>query len=373
MVDGFHYLMGGVYCTPCGFASIKGFEDFVRPRFSDLPFDCDPVVERIDSLVCELEKSAGEVDDEGALNLLVAADLRRIQGALRAHSINDPNQSMKANLDRYEVVLRDLGMQFGRPRLFIVDTFPKPYDKMDWTATSPDKADEKDYGITPGNYFKRSHLIPIRSDFLLAHEMTHQIIGEVNPNLLGRGLEEGIAVIFGELFVGAQVLGAELAGLYADYHWHDRRASRGNKLYAQYSRMAATVYQNHGLDGIMAAIRGGRDTIKAVERSYLLGNFDVDLPSGNWIDWYTKVLQKFTTTVMEDLVVSPLSRYIATHAAAGRTVAEIAALANVSPHKVSSSLSELEQDTVTVMLDGDRVAYSDINLLLPGHSLRYEI
>ncbi len=372
-MNGFHYFMGGVYCTPCDFASIEGFEALVKPRFADLPFECAPVVERIDSLVNEFEQPSIAVDGAKALLLLAAQDLRQVRDALQMQTILDPNESLIVNRDHYEVLLRDLGLEFGPPRLFIVDTFPKPYDKMNWTATSPDRADEEDYGITPGNYFKKSHLIPFRSDFLLAHEMIHQIIGEINPYLLGRGLEEGIAVVFGELFVGSRVLSTEFAQLYAEYHWYDRRASRGNKLYAEYARMATIIYQNHGLDGLVAAIQAGRETIKEIERSYLMGNFDVDLPSGHWEDWYTKVLHKFTMTIVENLTVTPLARYIAPHVTAGTTVADIAAATRVSTDDVASCLAELEQNTVTVMVDDDRVAYSDISLLLPSHSLRYEV
>jgi hypothetical protein len=373
MVNGFHYLMGAVYCTPCDFASVEGFAALIEPRFSDLPFDRQPVVERTESVIAEFERPTGQVDTEKALLLLAARDLRRARDIISSQPINDPNTTLPTNRDRYEGLLRQLGLQFSPPRLFIVDTFPKPYDTMNWTATSPDRADQENYGIEPGNYFKRSRLIPFRSDFLLAHEMIHQIIGEVDPYLLGRGLEEGIAVIFGELFIGAQVLGSGLAHLYAGYHWFDRRTSQGNKLYAEYARMAAIIYQLHGLDGLIAVIQGGREKIKHVEQAYLAGDFDVDLPSGRWEDWYTKLLRQVTMATIDNLVVSPLARYLAPHATVGTTCAQISEATRVLPEDVTTALEELQHNTVVVMLDEDRVAYSDASLLLPSHALRYDV
>jgi hypothetical protein len=373
MVNGFHYLMGAVYCTPCDFASVEGFEVLMEPRFSDLPFERESVVERAESLIDEFERPTGHVDNEKALLLLAAQDLRRVRSILPSQPVHDPNETLPINRDRYERLLRQLGLQFGPPRLFIVDAFPKPYDTMDWTATSPDRADQENYGIEPGNYFKRSRLVPFGSDFLLAHEMIHQIIGEVDPSLLGRGLEEGIAVIFGELFIGAQVLGATFAQLYAGYHWFDRRTSQGNKLYAEYARMAAIIYQLHGLDGLVAAVQGGRKKIKHVEQSYLAGDYDVDLPSGRWEDWYTKLLRKITMATIDNLVVSPLARYIAPQATVGATCAQISEATHVRPDDVAASLEELQHNTVVVMLDEDRVDYSDVSLLLPSHALRYDV
>jgi hypothetical protein len=373
-MNGFHYLMGAVYRTPCDFASVAGFEDFVRPRFAELPFESQPVVERVRQTIAELEDgSGGRVDAHRAVLLLVAGDLRRLLGFLESQPIHDPNESMPRHRDRYSAVLRDFGLRFSPPKLFIVDAFPKPYDKMDWTATSPDQADERDYGIEPGNYFKRSHLIPFRSDFLLAHEMIHQVIGEVDASLLGRGLEEGIAVVFGELCVGARVLGADLARLYAGYHWFDRRASQGNRLYAEYARMAALIYRMHGLDGILALIQGGRPKIKQVERSLLGGDLSLDLPSGNWDAEYERLLYGITMATVENLAVGPLARYVAPHAQVGATFEQISAATNVALDDVQAALDELQQKAVVIMTNDARVDYSDVDLLIPSHSLRYDV
>jgi hypothetical protein len=373
-MNGFHYLMGAVYCTPCDFASIEGFEDLVEPRFSDLPFERDPVAERVKSTIAEFEgDTTDRIDARKALLLLVAQDLRNVLGRIESTVIHNPDESLPRHRDIYDALLRSLGLSFSPPKLFIVDTFPKPYDKMDWVATSPDQADERDYGIVPGNYFKRAHLVPFRSDFLLAHEMIHQVIGEVDPNLLGRGLEEGIAVVFGELYVGAQVLGASLAQLYAGYHWFDRRASQGNRLYAEYARMAALIYQMHGLDGLIALVQSGRPKIKQVEQSLLGGKLDLDLPSGNWNREYTQLVQRVTMATVANLAVSPLARYIAPHAQVGATYEQISSNTGVSLSDVAQALDELQQQAVVIMTNESRVDYSDVDLLVASHSLRYDV
>lgn len=371
-MNGFHYLMGGVYCTPCDFASVTGVGNALESRFSDLPFEREAVLDRLRDVVGEFERYDGAVDAEKALRLLLARDLRAVGTTLERQEIDDPNESLLRHRDRYEASLRALGLDFSPPKLFIVESFPRPYDTMDWVATSPDRADYESYGIEPGNYFKRRHLTPIVSDILLAHEMIHQVIGEVDPYHLGRGLEEGIAVILGELYVAAQVVGADKALLYARYQWYDRRAGQSNRLYAQYARMAALIYQRYGLDGVLALVRGGRRKIKEVERACLAGDLTLDLPRGGWEDDYGDLLTRFTLTV-EDLVVDPLTKYVASYLAVGKTVDQVAAEANVSRGDAEAALQELQHKTVLVVVDEGRVDYSDVDVVTPSYTFRYDV
>jgi hypothetical protein len=322
--------------------------------------------------VGEFERPDGAVDADKALRLLLARDLLAVGATLAQQEIHDPTESLPRHRDKYEALLRSLGLDFSPPRLFIVDSFPRPYDTMDWVATSPDRADYESYGIEPGNYFKRRHLTPIASDILLAHEMIHQVIGEVDPYHLGRGLEEGIAVILGELYVAAQVVGGDKALLYARYQWYDRRAGQSNRLYAQYARMAALIYQRYGLDGVLALVRGGRRKIKEAERAYLEGDLKLDLPRGRWEDDYGDLLARFTVTV-EDLVVSPLARYVSSYLAVGKTVDQVAEEANVPLGDVKAALDELQRKTVLVVVDDDRVDYSDVDLVTSSYTLRYDV
>lgn len=372
-MNGFHCLLGGIYHTACEFASLEGFRTQLEDRFSDLPFDQVLVIERAERLVEEFERPTERIDNDCALLLLLARDLRRIVDVLRRIPIPDPESSLLQHRDRFEAVMRDLGLDFSPPKLFIVDSFPRPYDTMDWVATSPDAADQRQYGIEPGNYFKRQHLVPYGSDVLLAHEMTHQVIGEVDPDWLARGLEEGIAVVFGELFVGARVMGKDVARAYARHQWFDRRAAQANRLYIEYARIAALIYHRYGLDGLLALVQSGRRKIKEIERSCLRGDFALDLPRGGWDDAYSDLVAEITMATIGDSVVNPLAKYIAEFVSVGATVDEIAHTARVTAVDVVAALEQIQHQAVLIMVDGDRVDYSDLDIAAATRTLRYRV
>jgi hypothetical protein len=375
-MNGYQYLMGAVYCTRCSFGSVKGFSALLEPDFANLPFEGSAVLARLDSLLSSWEHIDEDIDIDidKAKRLCVAQDLRAVRMTLVAKSVSNPELTLPNHLSRYASALRDLGLRFSDPQLFIVDVFPKPYDTMDWTATSPDRADQRDYGIEPGNYFKRKHLIPYRSDLLLAHEMIHHIIGEVDPDWLGRGLEEGLAVILGELFLGSRVVGTELAKNYTIYHWLDFGATQLKQTYTEYARQAAAIYRRHGLEGILSLVRSGRPKIKEVEKACLAGEWEqIDLPSGQWDDTYSAVLDSVTMGFIRHLVVSPLAHYVSRFVSTGSTVKRIAEESGVGFEGVRQALDELQHNTFLVMVNADRVDYSDVEMVSSVGALRYGV
>lgn len=372
-MNGLQYLMGAIYKTRCEFASAEGFEEYLRPHFAQLPFDHQPVLKRLTSLIDEFEVPAGDIDSKKALQLVVAQDLRRLSEVLNAERMGDPETGLEDHRARYEALLRDAGLSFQSPKLFIVDKFPSPYDQMDWSATSPDLADQESYGIEAGNYFKKKYLVPYRSEILLAHEMIHAIIGQIDSRWLGRGLEEGIAVIFGELYVGARVFGPDITYLYTLYQWFDARATQLNTLYADYARMAALIYRRYGLDGLTTLIRGGRTKIKDVEQACLEGDFDLDLPEGGWDAAYSLLVDRVAMATVNNMYVSPMGSLVARHVKVGDTVEEIAVKAGISEEQVSVALEELQRKVFLVVTDDGRVDYSDVGIVSKSRSLRYYI
>jgi len=374
-MNGLQYLMGAAYKTQCEFASMTGFEEYLAPYFADTPFQHQQVSARVLEVIRELEEQAPSDGQfhEKALKLAVARDLRRLADVIASNKMHDPVISLESCRERYETIMRGVGLSFPRPKLFIVDTFPSPYNEMDWTATSPDPADQESYGIEPGNYFKKKHLVPYRSDLLLAHEILHFVIGQVDARWLGRGLEEGLAVVFGELYVGAQVFGADMAYLYALYQWFDVKSGQLNTLYAEYARMAALIYQLYGLKGTIALIQGGRQQIKKAEQSCLDGNFELGLPRGDWDSSYSLLVERVALSTVKNLHVSPGAALVARYVEQGRTVTEIADRAGLSEEQVSTALEELQLKVFLVVTDGGRVDYSDINLVSKSRSLRYDV
>ncbi|MBT0772992.1 hypothetical protein KIH74_28875 [Kineosporia sp. J2-2] len=364
--------MGAVYYASCDFASLQGFEQFIEPYFRDTEFDGARVLARLEDVVETLESSSPPYDGPAARKLLVARDLRRLADVLRGSApLADPADSMPRNHERFESSFRRYGLSFSSPALHIVETFPAPYDTMDWTATSPDAADEREYGIEAGNYFKEKHLVPVGSDILLAHEMTHAIIGQVNPDLLGRGLEEGIAVVVGELLIGSSVFGPDVVYQYARHHWFDQRATQINRLYADYARMAAAIYHRCGIDALIELIRQGREKIKEAEQATLAGLAPSGLPTGRWDEEFGALVDRVCLQTVRDLTVSPLTQWVATFAQVGRSSSDVAELAGVTPEDAQKSLKELQEEIFVIVTGDDRIDYSDAGFITGTQSLRY--
>lgn len=83
------------------------------------------------------------------------------------------------------------------PDVFIVEYFPKPYDKITtWDFMFADEDDYEKYDIDVGLYIHTGRQFPYYSEVLIIHEYVHFFFNELKPNKsenLFRWLEEGLA------------------------------------------------------------------------------------------------------------------------------------------------------------------------------------
>src|SRR6266700_4778460 len=119
--------------------------------------------------------------------------------------------------------------------------------------------------MEPGIYFPESRLRPFYSEFLLSHELIHVILGKISPNLLARGLEEGIAKLIGALYLSNQILGKDLTINLFIYNRLSYRHQQFWELYMDATRQAKFLYQRFGLQGIVELMKSGREKLKKVE------------------------------------------------------------------------------------------------------------
>jgi hypothetical protein len=245
---------------------------------------------------------------------------------------------------------------------------------MDWVAFAPDRSDERNYGIAAGIYLKAADLAPFFSEMTLAHEIIHCAVGAVNPELLGRGLEDGLADLLGSLYLGKRVLPVEIV---RNVYMHGRLGSeleQANRLYVEYARQAYAVYLRFGLDGIVQLVKGGREMIKTTEELMLSGRISaISLPKGTWETELDALAQDVLMARVPTLIVSPISLYVAEHAVAGASVSDIARSSEMESQVVRQALEELQARTFTLLLDGDRIAYSDLPFIARSGALRYEV
>lgn len=375
-MNAYNLITGAIHATSGKFSDHWEFAKLINQRYGDLPYDVGVVRQCLQEDIQRMRREKVITDQNSAFGYLVARDLALLYTEIDklpptfAELENRLHNVYKITLQ----TLREFGLEFPDPRFYIVDRFPEPYHEMDWVAFAPDKADQEDFGIEPGIYLLEGELSPYYSELTLAHELVHAVIGVVNPYLLGRGLEEGIAELVGTLYIGSKLYSPRVVFNVFIHTRMGSRSSQSNSLYLDYTRQAFLIYRHFGLKGIAQLIQKGRECIKEVEAHCLTGDTEaISLTAGNWDKQLTSLGEKLLLCFIPILVVSPLAAYIAEFATPGKTVEEIALAAHADNDSVKEALEELQKRTFTVLLDKEKVAYSDLPFITRANALRYEV
>lgn len=375
MMNAYNLITGAIHAKSGKFSDYWKLAKLINQRYGDLPFAIDPVRRRLREDIQRMQALRTPVDQNSAFEYLLARDLARLNAELDQLPTSPEFYARLHNA--YQVglqTLRGLGLEFSKPNFYVVERFPDPYDEMDWIAFAPDKADQENFAIKPGVYLLEGELSPYYSELTLIHELVHAIIGIANPNLLGRGLEEGIAELVGTLYIGLRLYPPRIVRNVFKHTRLGSHSSQSNKLYLDYTRQAFLIYQHFGLNGIVQLILKGRDSIKEIEALCLSDSIDaISLTAGNWDEQLTRLAEELLLGFIPNLIVSPLTAYIAEFVAPERTVEEIAVAAHVDIDSAKEALEELQNRTFTVLLDKEKITYSDLSFIAHTDSLRYEV
>jgi hypothetical protein len=381
MSNGRLYFYGALYQTTGRFSHVARFLAKFLDRFDALPFEREAVLQMVKKIRADFLHFQGKIDDKIALHLLMAEDLKRIQEVLES---DEAAQKIEAELpleekllicrDEGVQLLRNIGVTITPPEVFIVDSIPPPYNKTDVSAITADEDDYQKHGIKPGLYFLRSRVRPVYSRYLLLHEMIHTVFGLKSPLLFGRGLEEGVAEIVGAFYLSPKILDKQLTINLFTYNRLNYGHNQFWDLYLDYTRQAAFLYQQFGMDGLVTLLNNGRELVKDVEDKCLRNSLkSIDLPKGRWDDDLSDLVNRLLLTFVRNLVVSPLAYYLFPFIAPGKTSIEILTEAGVEHDAGHRALQELQTRIMSTVFreDGAVVTLSDTALL--KDVLRYDI
>jgi hypothetical protein len=297
---------------------------------------------------------SGPITEADAVKLVIAQDLQAIEEVLSDDGIAeeidqrcDMEQILKEACEQAIGLLREIGVHIDIPRIFLVPELPPPYHQRGYSAFTADRGDSKKYGIQPGVYFPLKAVRPFYSEFLLFHEMIHVILGQIDPYLLGRGLEEGLAEVVGAMYLSSRILGKERTVNLFIYNRLSSEYSRFWELYMDATRMATLLHQRFGLEGIVILLNDGREAVKWVEECCLRMRFDqINLPPGKIDRELADIADYLSLAFNRSLVVSPLAKYLSRYVQSGCTAAEILRNANVDLAAGRKALRELENDVI---------------------------
>lgn len=286
--NGKTYFLGAIYHMRGNFSHLPRFLGKVARHFSALPYERTPVLEKVQQLRQEYAHVRGPITQEDALKLMISRDLGVIERILSDDKMAvdiDLRQDIEPVLlrcrDRAVDMLQSMGVEIDPPEIIFVDELPVPYNQRGYSAFTADKSDAEKYNMRSGIYFPKKCLRPFYSEFLLLHELIHVILGKMDPYLLARGLEEGLAELIGAMYLSSRILGDALTINLFIYNRLSSDYQRFWELYLDATRQATLLHQRFGLQSMFTLLNRGRSGLKQVEDYCLQMEFaKIDLPRG---------------------------------------------------------------------------------------------
>jgi hypothetical protein len=353
--------MAATYLSDIHCSYLPGFARPTRDRIAEQARSATDLV----NILHDAESAAGTGrllgSAQEARQHVEAADLRTIRDILTCNQLDRVDVSPdKIYADvvlackRAVEILDQHDLPFGEPpEVFAVEELPPPFDQKPITALAVDSADEEEYGISQGIYFRSGELTPYYSSFIALHEMLHVLLGRKDPERTAHGLEEGLSDLLGSIWLSHLILGRDLT----------RRLYVLNRLSSQYyryweryldsARQALSLVLVHGLDGLLRLLRNGRKQLYKIEETVLSpvaqkANIDLN-------DDFISLAWELLITYPRAFVCSPAAFLFAKHARSGMTVREVATQALLSPELATLAARELRDEHGVIFLRRDEL------------------
>lgn len=380
VLTGRHYLQGLLYRRVSSFSDMGSFMGYIDPLFRNTKFNVDGVFDAYERIK-EPKFVRSDNINVRCLNILVREEFESSINLLSRHDISEDikyHENIIGALNDYNIkihgIFSDLGIFTDIPSLYFVKNFPHPFENNKMIAMSFDNSDRLSFGINPGLYFRVETLRPLYSVFLLFHEWIHVVMSRHSEPFFGGPLEEGLAEVYGCLFLGSKLLGYDLANSLFIYHRLFSRNDKTLDLYLDYARQAAAIFEVYGESGLVDILKGTRARLKILEKAMWAGGFlDMQISSGKLDPEFGNLLRKTLFMYGKNSVCSPLAMFVSRYTSANMTVKGISELSDLPLSAVADALVELSQSPRLVEMKGDVVVYSDCERLVHPLQLRFKV
>jgi DNA-binding transcriptional ArsR family regulator len=378
MYSGRHYLQALLYHVVPEFSAMGPFLDYTCADLARAPYSRDSVRQFLAYALSPSYPAATREPEEYALRQLVQRELRKVEPLLEQPALlaaldaeSDPLDVLTKTSHQALPLLRANGLPVDAPPLFLVDTFPAPYDRHPVEALCLDPGDHLAFGVQPGLYFLKDRLRPLRSRQLLLHELIHWHFGTVSPDLLEPGLEEGFCELLGAIQLSKETLGRTLT----ENLFIQGREGHTHR-YLDDTRQAVCVLNLVDWDGLFRIAKNGREALETIEKALWLGDFDL-IRQYRQHDRaaFHELPNHLCSVLSRNATCSPLAKYISLHTHAGDSVRELASRTGLEPLSVRKALSELQDDHGLAVLRMDKavVTFSKCETISSPLTLRYAI
>lgn len=268
-----------------------------------------------------------------------------------------------------------LDISVGDVNICLCDIFPQPFHQNKGLALAPDAYDEIKYGIKKGIYFLKTNISSFQSRLLLAHELLHHVCSKHQPELLARGLEEGLCELIGSYITNFYLFNKTIADNYIKYRrLKFKNPNQQFRLYTDYLRMAYLLLQEVGIEGVVYIINSGRKTVKDVETALIHGE-KITLPTKKSYSIPCELsngLNQLLLGTIENEVLSPLACFIIVHYKNEKTILDFSKKYNIDLIECKCAFEEIQNRVYGCVIDEGVIEFSDIEQLRKNGNIMYE-
>ncbi|MBW3005996.1 hypothetical protein KY344_04375 [Candidatus Woesearchaeota archaeon] len=377
MVNGGSYFQSALMITRCDFCDYVFFRNRFVKFFEPLPYSKKAVLKKINSLIKDYKNNKGVVDNEKAQRILLSRDLEKIRDTLKNVNIPKPMDDLKTNYAKLKKICKKLGLTDNFPEYFIVDTFPKPYHKMNWLCAffDKDEEEEEDDDITPGIYLRKDKIMQsFAITKNLCHELIHIIINQYTKkdNTISRGLEEGICDFVGSIYLFGLIEGFDKA---KNINYHSKfsyyKTQELLDLYREALVQACLLYKNIGIKGMINLIKKGRNHIREAEKLCLQGKYNkIKIKKGGWTPELDRIADYFIS-VQHSLRISPMAYHVAGLLKKKMKVNDLIKQHSLDRKATLKALRELQKGFFLITVNKGKVCYDTTKNYLEVGAVKY--
>jgi len=367
------YLRAELYQREVKIGDINPALNIFRPLFKQL----NPDKDSIESLIGRIKGVKISADDPRAPIVYIFLEtLNSILESPSPHQKSNEFIDVERDLYRYSELAFDhfsaLGIDFNKPAIFVVDDYPAPFSGSGLVAITMDESDKKAFGIEPGIYFKKAFLRPFVSIMMLFHEYIHVVMTRNKEDVFSGYLEEGIAVLYGELYLFSEYVDSNIAKTAFIFNRTSSFKIPQVDIYLDHFRNSYALALRIGINGIEDILRSTRSHLKSLERDLWNGNLQ-HKKTITRRDASMQLFEECALLTSKEYFATPAAVWVAKFAHQGLTVSEIANRSCLSAEIVDAALNELSGIPRWIIRKGDRIVQSDVEVLTSPLQLRARV
>lgn len=317
-----------------------------------------------------------QIEVDNALETSIDQDIQRF--SLKPYQGIDSRRLSELLEDHVKKVIafyQSIGLDISEEdvNIYFCDTFPKPFDKNSGIALAPDAYDEEKFGIKKGIYFLNSNISAYQSRLLVAHEILHQICSKRQPELLARGLEEGLCELIGSYIANATFFTKPIPENYIFFRrFKYENPSQKFRLYTDYMRLAYLLLRQVGLEGVVSIINNGRGAVKEVETALIQGRTVNASCYGTLSKEMSNSLDRLLLGKIQNEVLSPMAYYVVNHFDGERSISDFANRNKKDVMVCKRAFEEIESKIYGCVVDNDTIEFSDLKQLQSNGNILYD-